>query len=128
MSERARVFVYGSLRRGLPAHGHLAHASLRSETTTAEPFRLLDLGPFPGAVPGGATPIRGEVYEVDPDTLAWMDDFEDVPETYQRIRVRLADGEEAWMYRLQPEAAATMARGEVPHGCWRTWWLERSDG
>jgi gamma-glutamylcyclotransferase (GGCT)/AIG2-like uncharacterized protein YtfP len=39
-----------------------------------------DLGAFPAIVPGGATPIAGEVYELDADTLRALDHLEGYPQ------------------------------------------------
>jgi len=83
-----RVFVYGSLRRGFSNHRFLESASYLGEATTAPHYRLVSLGAFPGMTPGLSV-VRGEVYEVDADTLRRLDALEGHPHFYRRERVAL---------------------------------------
>ena len=59
-----KVFVYGTLRRGLPLHHHLdaGVTELVSEGTIHG--RLYDLGEYPGALASGKPEdrVKGEVY------------------------------------------------------------------
>ena len=66
-----RVFVYGTLLAGEPNHRLLEAASFVGPAETPPVFSLVDLGPFPALVGGGAGAVVGEVYEVDrPDVGA----------------------------------------------------------
>ena len=99
-----KVFVYGSLRRGERAHSLLKGARLVAEGWTPAQFTLLDLGEYPGLVAGGTTAVLGEIYEVDEAVLAELDRYEEAPEVYERIEMRIA-GHDALVYVLRPEHA-----------------------
>ncbi len=111
------MFVYGSLMTGAPNHRVMRGARCLGASATVAEFELFDLGAFPGMVKGGATSVVGEVFEVDDDTLARLDELEGHPTFYERARVRLADGTEAEAYLL-PRARAA-GRPIVPSGDWR---------
>jgi len=111
---RARVFVYGSLLSGEQNHPFLRTARLLGEARTALCFELLDLGVFPALVPGAAA-VRGELYEVDAETLAALDELEDHPDVYRRTEIPLGDGTRALAYLLvgaPPGDARVIASGD----------------
>jgi gamma-glutamylaminecyclotransferase len=112
-----RLFVYGTLLAGEPGHRLLAHARFVAEGRTKPVFRLHDLGAFPGLVPGGEHAVAGEVYEVDEQTLAALDAFEDHPRFYRRTRIALEDGTTAEAYLLSPEQIE--GRPVIDSGSWR---------
>lgn len=116
MSKVRRVFVYGTLMRGERAHHLLRPCTFLHETATEPAFELVDLGAFPGLVDGGTRPVRGEVYAVPAHLLSVLDEYEDVPEVYERraIRTELGDTE---AYVLRPRYAA--ARPRIASGDWR---------
>lgn len=63
----------------------------------------------------------GEVYEIDPVTLAALDRLEGHPRFYQRAAIRLEDGDEVLAYLLSPEQAAAFTkqgRTRIPSGDW----------
>ena len=91
METRARVFVYGTLRAGEPNHYLLDHHDLVARARTEAAFELVSLGAFPAMIAGGATAVVGEVYEIDPVTLAALDRLEGHPRFYQRTAIRLED-------------------------------------
>lgn len=78
MSER--VFVYGTLKRGLTNHGHMAGQRFLGEARTAPRYRMVDCGGYPGmfAVAEGGLSILGEVWEVDAACRHRLDLLEDV--------------------------------------------------
>lgn len=81
------VFVYGSLLRGMYNNERLLQgpgAKFVSSACTQPGFTMVSLGGFPGVVRGGTTSVRGEVYEVDVDTLAKLDMLEGHPNMYRR--------------------------------------------
>ncbi len=103
-----RVFVYGTLRRGGRYH-HLVAPYVREVTEGWVPGALVDLGDYPGWVPGRGR-VRGEVFRLHPvePALAALDELEDYhgpghPENlYERVEVevRTPDGPvRAWAYR-----------------------------
>lgn len=117
---RHRVFVYGSLMRGLGNHRLLASSrSLGPAMTAAACWRMIDLGSFPGVLPAGGDGIVGELYAVDAPTLAAPDRLEGHPHFYCREPVDLDVGEDpAWMYVLA-EPGRYGRSTEVAWGDWR---------
>lgn len=113
----ASIFVYGTLLRGEPNHGAIAPARFVREAVTEPAFELADLGPYPALVPGGATPVRGEVYAVDAATLRALDALEEHPDVYVRTAIALADGARVQTYLLAQALAAGYPR--IPSGDWR---------
>lgn len=98
MTESLRVFVYGSLLRQGEHHAYLAGARPLGPARTVARFRLVRCGRYPALVPGGATAVRGELYEVSAQLLRSLDEFEECPEVYQRERIPLQDAGWAWGY------------------------------
>ena len=47
--------------------------------------------------------VSGEVYRVPDACWADLDDWEEVPEVYQRTSVTLRDGRSAWLYEAAPK-------------------------
>lgn len=112
-----RVFVYGTLLSGEPNHRLLAAAPFVGPALSAPVFSLVDLGPFPALVEGGAGAVVGEVYEVDRPTLARLDLLEGHPRFYKRHRIALDDGSHVETYVLSPEQVA--GRPVIGSGSWR---------
>lgn len=94
------LFVYGTLKRGQRNHGLMREARFLGEAFTAPHYTLLDLGPFPGMIPGGSTAVHGELYAVGPKLLARLDRHEGVPRFYVRASVALSAHEVAETYLL----------------------------
>ncbi len=100
------VFVYGSLKLQCSNHDMLKNAKFTCASLTAEMYTMLDLGLFPGVVKiddgdDDSIPrskINGEVYEIDYDTLKYLDEFESI--WFTREMVSLECGISAWMYFL----------------------------
>ena len=88
------VFVYGTLKRGFWNNYLLKEAEFLGEGTTLEKFKLYTVG-FPYALSDGeGLPLRGEVYEVEEETLKRLDALEGYPNHYKRklTEVKLDDG------------------------------------
>jgi gamma-glutamylcyclotransferase (GGCT)/AIG2-like uncharacterized protein YtfP len=100
------IFVYGSLRSGgagamsvrFPAAKFIAEAKVSGS--------LYDLGAYPGLLLNESdSKVRGEVYEVDDETLNKLDEFE-ASSHYRRKQVELSPGthrEIGWTYEPDPE-------------------------
>ncbi len=75
-----RLFLYGTLKRGGSNHGFMRGQRFISEAATAPGYRLYDLGGYPGMVAADkdGLSIQGEIWEVDTDALARLDDLEDL--------------------------------------------------
>ncbi|TNN56458.1 Gamma-glutamylaminecyclotransferase [Liparis tanakae] len=94
----ARVFVYGTLKKGQPNFYRMVDAAngkaeLLASACTTQRYPLVIAGehniPFLLDLPGQGYRVHGEIYEVDDKMLRFLDDFEDVPAMYQRTRVTL---------------------------------------
>jgi len=71
-----KVAVYGSLRRGAGNSSLLKSARYVGKTVLPPHYTMYSLGPFPGVVKGGHTPIIVEIYEVEDHILARLDTLE----------------------------------------------------
>jgi gamma-glutamylaminecyclotransferase len=108
------LFVYGTLMAGETHCVQMEGARLIGAAVTEAAYTLLDLGPYPGLVPGGSTAVAGELYQVAPAALRRLDAFEEHPEVYRRAPVRLAEGGRALAYLLvrPPAGARVIAAGD----------------
>ncbi|XP_074520785.1 gamma-glutamylaminecyclotransferase-like [Halichoeres trimaculatus] len=100
----ARVFVYGTLKRGQPNNYRMfdlsnGKAELLASARTTQKYPLIIATkyniPFLLNIPGEGHRVRGEIYKVDDKMLAFLDDFESCPHMYQRNLVKLEV--EEWM-------------------------------
>lgn len=75
-----RIFVYGTLKRGLSNHGHMAGQQFITVARTLPHYRLADCRGYPGMYPvrEGGLAIAGEIWEVDERGRAKLDILEDV--------------------------------------------------
>jgi gamma-glutamylcyclotransferase (GGCT)/AIG2-like uncharacterized protein YtfP len=111
-----KLFVYGTLREGEPAHSLLRGAPLVARVTTEPAFTLVDMGEYPALVEAGESAVVGEVYAIDAELLPELDRYEDAPELYQRVS-RVIAGHEVWVYVLP--AAHARGRPAIASGDWR---------
>ncbi len=112
-----RVLVYGSLMSGHANHRLLVSATFLRVAHTEPAFTLLNLGAFPAMIAGGATSVRGEIYDVDDATLAALDRLEGHPGFYRRELVPLRDGARVFAYVLA--SGAERRHDIVESGDWR---------
>lgn len=96
-----RVFVYGTLRYAIVRWVVMGRAG-ESRPATLDGFErdALDIVESPQAS------VEGEVIEVSAEELARLDRYERLGLRYERVRIDLADGREAWVYR-RVEATAS---------------------
>ena len=113
-----KVFAYGTLMRGEPAHALLGDAKLLGECRTEPGYTLVLLDGYPGLVEGGETAVVGEIYELPDDEarLRELDRYEDAPELYTRV-LRTIGGHETWVYLLRQGHA--QGRPVIASGDWR---------
>lgn len=105
------IFVYGTLKRGFSNHPFLAGQTFLGDGTTAPGFALFELDEYPGmvALAGNPAGVSGEVWSVDDECLACLDELEGTAEgLYRRGCVPLlppfADRRvEAYLYLLGVE-------------------------
>lgn len=110
---RQQLFVYGSLMRGGEAHAQLGAARFlgRRETVTGYAILLLVQAPnetVSGLARAGRTDesVIGELYDLSPEQLGKLDDWEDP--AYDRQAIELSTGELVWSYCLPPNAAGLL--------------------
>lgn len=103
--------------RGEHHHDVMARAEFVAEAATLPLYELVLIDYFPAMLAGGTTRIQGELYRVDAETLARLDELEEVPHFYVRERIALADGSSAETY-LMPRERVTNAK-PIPSGSFR---------
>ncbi len=91
----ARLFVYGSLRRGRENHDELEGAKYVGSARTDARYRLVQRDGYRALVDGDRV-IEGELYDVSEELIARLDAFEG--SGYVRATVALADGSTAFAY------------------------------
>jgi gamma-glutamylcyclotransferase (GGCT)/AIG2-like uncharacterized protein YtfP len=101
---KRRIFVYGTLKRGGRYAHFLKGQAFVGEAQTAPVYRMVDAGSYPGmhAAKKNGTSIQGEVWEVDEDSRARLDELEDVSGgEYELVKVKLLapfDAQEVFTY------------------------------
>lgn len=123
-----RLFVYGSLKRGESNQQVLRGALFLGLATTECRYRLIDYHErFPALTEVGPDcpplAIHGELYEVSPECIRRLDEFEEVPTLYERtsIRIHWTDTHQhitAEAYTVRWELAQTFSLH--PEACWRS--------
>jgi gamma-glutamylaminecyclotransferase len=84
--KKHRVFVYGTLKRGLTNHRLLVESDFIGAAYTVDTFRMYHVG-FPVIFFDNhpdAKAVYGEVYDVDDETLARLDSLESEGHMYDR--------------------------------------------
>ena len=98
-SAPTRLFVCETLMAGERHHHLLGTARRVVERVRTQPtFRLLDRGGLADLAADGETPVLGEIYEVDPPTMAHLDRSFGHPRIYRRTSIELEDGTRADAY------------------------------
>ena len=98
-----KIFVYGTLLRGFGNYDRfLTESKFAGLGQTHPDYTMISLGWFPGILEGGTTSIKGEVFEVTPETRYRLDQLEGHPNFYKRTKICLVDGNEVEVYVLQP--------------------------
>uniref|UniRef100_A0A8U7NJZ6 Gamma-glutamylaminecyclotransferase n=1 Tax=Corvus moneduloides TaxID=1196302 RepID=A0A8U7NJZ6_CORMO len=94
----ARVFVYGTLKKGQPNYKHMINtakglAKFQGRGRTVEKYPLVIAGkyniPYMLNIPGTGHHVAGEIYSVDEQMLQFLDEFEGCPDMYQRTLMRI---------------------------------------
>lgn len=106
------LFVYGTLKRGERNHRLMADQRFLGPAVTAAKYRVIDLGLHPGLISDieNGLSVTGELWEVSDCTLGELDDFEGIPDPFDR-RVIEIEGEERtvqayfWVRAVPPGAA-----------------------
>jgi gamma-glutamylcyclotransferase (GGCT)/AIG2-like uncharacterized protein YtfP len=87
------LFVYGTLKSGQGSNNLLAGAELVRAAQTMPLYRLYGVGWHPGLVldRSAGEAVHGEVYAVNEETLARLDEYEGCPHYFTRGFVAVAD-------------------------------------
>jgi gamma-glutamylcyclotransferase (GGCT)/AIG2-like uncharacterized protein YtfP len=93
----ATLFVYGTLMKGMRNHVYLEKAQFVGEAATAPQFELMSNGSIP-AMRDGKEAVKGELYEVDEETLKGLDVLEEVNSKLYEKREIEVDGKKAFAY------------------------------
>ena len=117
-TKKTKAFVYGSLLSGLGNHDVLNGSKrIARDVRTAPLFTMhAYCGGFPAVVGNGEHAIRGEVYEVDSDTLQRLDRLEGHPRFYRRTMTVIDGIGECWIYLLARCDAEVIENGD-----WRSY-------
>ena len=79
-----RVFVYGTLKSGFSNHYLLDGCEYLGGAATVPTYKMIENG-FPVIMPdAGGKPLAGEIYTVDDETLARLDQLEREGSSYDR--------------------------------------------
>ncbi len=86
-----KLFVYGSLRKGMSHHHYLKDQKFIGRARSALKFavKMLTFEGIEGEYPiaqesGDGRPLDGEIYEINDDILQMLDEYEEYPELYDR--------------------------------------------
>ncbi len=111
------IFVYGTLMKGEQHSEVLMKARFVGPAESLPEYELVHIDYYPAMIPGGSTVIRGEVYEIDGDTLSKLDALEEVPVYYVRETIALADGTSVQAYIMPRERVE--GASPIPSGYFR---------
>ena len=110
---RTTIFVYGTLKSGQSNNAKLAGQQFIGPAVTMPLYRLHGFGWHPGMVMDteNGLAVEGELWSVDERVLAELDEFEGVPDWYNRepvaIRNRVGDFEAYFFKQELPAGAPT---------------------
>jgi gamma-glutamylcyclotransferase (GGCT)/AIG2-like uncharacterized protein YtfP len=120
-SGHALIFVYGTLKRGGSNHAFLTGQTFLQTARTVAGYSLVHLRDFPGMIPDETDRIgvAGEVWKVDANCLAQLDDLEGINEgLYRREPIRLQGFSEYEHAQTYLYAGDVSGKPRHPHGHW----------
>jgi gamma-glutamylcyclotransferase (GGCT)/AIG2-like uncharacterized protein YtfP len=94
------LFVYGTLKDP-EIQQHLVGRTIEGTPDRLSGYRSHFLLNYPTALPDANGWVHGLILTVTPQELNRFDEYEGT--AYERVRVCLESGAEAWMYRGRPE-------------------------
>ena len=119
------LFLYGTLKRGHRRHDLLGGSVLVQPQVHAPGYTLVDAGGYPGMIqaPSAAHFVEGEVFLVGPETLAVLDNYEDLASgEYRRATVCVLDARgvplrvHAYLYQWASDALPAIgSRWAIEH-------------
>lgn len=81
MNKKIIVFVYGSLKKGYYNHHYLSGSKYLGEAILND-YGLIDLGRYPGIIAQKGCDVEGELYEINAETKAKIDELEEEGSLY----------------------------------------------
>jgi gamma-glutamylcyclotransferase (GGCT)/AIG2-like uncharacterized protein YtfP len=78
--------------------------------------RLFEVSWFPGLSLDGDDTVKGDVFEVTPDQLERLDDYECYPTLYSREKITTGNGHEVFVYTYNTESEEEY--DSIPSGDW----------
>jgi gamma-glutamylcyclotransferase (GGCT)/AIG2-like uncharacterized protein YtfP len=102
-TKNIKLFVYGSLMRGFFNHYYLNGAIFLREDATKPCCSLYNLGEYPGLLKEGKMAVKGEVYLIDNDILAYVDTLEEYPDVYIREEIELESSDFVITYFIKKD-------------------------
>ena len=93
MSEPAAIlFFYGSLKRGLSNHHRVAGQTYLGDAATVPAYRIIEIAQYGGMIRDDARglAVQGELWAVDAQCLADLDEFEMGEGLWTRMPVEVA--------------------------------------
>ena len=107
------IFVYGSLKKGFPAHSFLEGSEFLGKALTVDKY-LLSSSSYPMlSRKQPLCQVKGECYRINEETLARLDEYEGYPEEYDRIIIKVQiegekDIKEVWAYIKEDAVGETI--------------------
>lgn len=105
-----RIFVYGSLMKNCYNHYYYLQGQKYLWQAILFGYALYNLGSFPGIIPDQEGKVRGEVFEIDTNTLAELDILEGNGSLYIRETAQVTMNAEkifadiyVWNGEVRPE-------------------------
>lgn len=130
---RHRIFVYGTMREGLPNAAMLQRAGCKFLGHALYPeghSNMVSMGMAPALVPGRGSAIAGEVWSIPTAHLRILDKLEGDFGRRRKVRVQSTEWEgtewRAWAYFL-PDGVAWSAFSLVKSGDWVAHWEAAAD-
>jgi gamma-glutamylcyclotransferase (GGCT)/AIG2-like uncharacterized protein YtfP len=124
MNETERLFVYGSLKRGLHNFSVLRNAEGTYAGDAILPnAKMWSLGPYPAVTLGGnqEETVSGEMFDVPTGNMRRLDAFEGHPNYYKRTSTTVTDTHgfthKVWVYEFVRQEQLTGAP-QVLDGNW----------
>jgi len=125
MKKGIKIFVYGSLMKGMRNNHLLYDSDFIGEGKTNPEYDMIDMGLFPAITFGGSLQIKGEVYQVENWILKAIDRLEGHPFFYKRSPIKLENGETVETYILNDDTVHEQKKlksGDWRQQCKKTIW------
>ncbi len=107
-----KLLAYGTLKKGFERASVLSDSKFLGNDFIKG--SLFNLGPYPAVSLDGKTEVKGEVYEIDRDTLIELDFIEGHPFLFKRKEVKTNGDHLVWVY-YQDEPNGTI----IEDGVWK---------